>query len=282
MHEKSVAIVCASHEGRDRLPCLVKSIYESTVIPKEIVICGTQISDLEKVCDPKSLIKFILSEEKNQIVQRNMAIEASSSQIIIQTDDDLILDSNALEELVRSLTESHLTIVGGLIVDKKTRMPQSTRWIREVHSSPFRRLVLKILNGFRPIKEGELLRSGRLIPIMEKTMPQIIETAWLSSFICYFREARTDAEYLDIKGKSYYEDVYFTSVLKLKGYQLLLNKRAQASHPPTHPTTLRIYLSTILPQYKLVRRLGLSKFLFLIDICCSILILSKNHLSRIN
>ena len=95
-----ISIVCASHQGRLRLPILVRSIYASTWRPKEIVICGTNRSDIDLIDDPDKLVKFVLSTKVNQIHQRRQAIDTAESRVIVQSDDDLVFSTTAIAELV--------------------------------------------------------------------------------------------------------------------------------------------------------------------------------------
>ena len=40
-----ISVVCASANGKRKLPKLVKSISQGSVIPKELIIVGTNLSD---------------------------------------------------------------------------------------------------------------------------------------------------------------------------------------------------------------------------------------------
>jgi len=90
-----LTIVCASHNGRDKLPNLIKSIERSSLKPKEIIICGTSINDLDNVTKKQQTsnnIRFILSDVSNQIIQRKAALNAVRTNYILQLDDDLVLE----------------------------------------------------------------------------------------------------------------------------------------------------------------------------------------------
>ena len=61
------SLVCATHNGKNKLPHLISSIKKNSLLPKEIIICGTNNEDLSLLNkkDIKNLnIKFILSKKK--------------------------------------------------------------------------------------------------------------------------------------------------------------------------------------------------------------------------
>ena len=45
----ALSLVCASHDGRDKIPKLIESIYQNTYWPKEIIICGTSRNDFDLI-----------------------------------------------------------------------------------------------------------------------------------------------------------------------------------------------------------------------------------------
>ena len=90
----NISVVCATHNGRKKIKNLIYSIHDNYVLPNEIVICGTSKLDLRHVSrnlinDLK--IKFVFSKEKSQIIQRNIAIKNSTSDYILQIDDDVVV-----------------------------------------------------------------------------------------------------------------------------------------------------------------------------------------------
>ena len=92
-----ITMVVATHKGVNRLPLLINSLKKNTYLPKEIIICGTSLSDIKllKKIDMRSLnIKFFLSKIKNQTYQRNLALKKISQNYILQLDDDITLENS--------------------------------------------------------------------------------------------------------------------------------------------------------------------------------------------
>ena len=62
-----ISVVCASANGKRKLPKLVKSISQGSVIPKELIIVGTNLSDKQfvlKYLHNKINFKFFISKKK--------------------------------------------------------------------------------------------------------------------------------------------------------------------------------------------------------------------------
>ena len=64
--------MCASHNGKNKIPNLIDSIKKNSLLPNEIIICGTSKKDLSKLdkIDIKKLnIKFVLSRKKIKVIK---------------------------------------------------------------------------------------------------------------------------------------------------------------------------------------------------------------------
>ena len=97
----NISVICASSNGKLKLPKLVKSISQGSYIPKELIIVGTSLSDkllLQNYLNKKIKLKFLISKKKNQIYQRNIGKAVSKFDLILQTDDDVIFKQNTLKE----------------------------------------------------------------------------------------------------------------------------------------------------------------------------------------
>ena len=59
-----VSMVVATHKGINKLPLLVSSLKKNSILPKEIIICGTNLNDIKLLSrsDIKSLnIRFFIN-----------------------------------------------------------------------------------------------------------------------------------------------------------------------------------------------------------------------------
>jgi len=99
-----ISVVCASHNGEDKIPKLIESIYQNTYWPQEIIICGTSSNDFNLINVNKYRklsIKKLVSKIKSQKYQRKKAQNSAKNNIILQLDDDLILKNNFIDLMFR-------------------------------------------------------------------------------------------------------------------------------------------------------------------------------------
>jgi len=282
----NISVVCATHQGSKKIKNLILSIYKNHLWPKEIVICGTSKSDLKFV--PEKLIKllninFLFSKIKSQIHQRNIAIQHSSSDYILQIDDDVIIKSNfflKINKYTLSKNQINKKIISALILQKNGNL-QAGSWNSMYNKFFILRLLLKILNKGKSIEEYSVLESGRCVPyiknfkgIMDKN---IISAEWLCSTVLYHRFSRKNIEYItEFSKKAYYEDVIFSHQLYKKDYKLIIDKDIVGIHDNQPYTSLSTYFDTLKTQYEMVKFFKKNKFFFFLDVA----IFSLVHLLR--
>ena len=95
-----ISIICASHNGKYKLPKLIESISNGYYIPEEIIIVTTSLSDclfLNKKISNKIKLKFFISKKKNQIYQRKLGIKKTKNNLILQVDDDVLFYKDTLK-----------------------------------------------------------------------------------------------------------------------------------------------------------------------------------------
>ena len=65
------SVVCASHNGKNKIPNLIDSIKKNSLLPNEIIITGLakDLSKLDKIDIKKLNIKFVLSKKKIKVIK---------------------------------------------------------------------------------------------------------------------------------------------------------------------------------------------------------------------
>jgi hypothetical protein len=277
--EEDLTIVCASHNGVNRIPLFLDSIQKNIVNPKEVIICGTHESDISSVSEElliKNNVSFIVSEFANQIYQRNIALSKVNTTYILQLDDDLILDSNVIGNYCRHFSGpgSNKKVVCGFPVLPNGQHMSFYRVKNLYQSSKFIRLFFKIMNGFEELRNMSILKSGRIFPLVLDDQENI-EPEWLHSCLMFHKDAIGKKPITSSEnnngGKGYYEDVFFTLSLREKGFKLILDEDIRMTHPYTSSIKPRDYINTIYRQKKLLERTGGSYLLFYLDVvasCC--------------
>lgn len=265
-----ISIICASTNGKLKLPRLLKSISNGYYLPSEIIIIGTSLSDsqfLHNNINKKIKLKFLISKVKNQIYQRNIGKKISQNNLILQTDDDVLFKRNTLKEFYyNSFFLPKKKILASYVVNEDN-MHQSIRFSRIYNKSFLFRLILKFLNNFKKINNFSLIQSGRIVPLIDPNKSRkYSKLDWLNSVMMYDKKTIFEPKFFLSSKKSYYEDVIFSNYNKLKGFELIILKNAKIFHPTTKKTNFKIFLDTLGKQFYLVKLLKKSYILFVIDV----------------
>ncbi len=275
------SLVCATHNGKNKLPHLISSIKKNSLLPKEIIICGTNNEDLSLLNkkDIKNLnIKFILSKKKNQSYQRRIAIKNTKYEIIFQLDDDLYVDQNYFRNMSKHFqkNKNKKQVISAAILFKNFSH-QAIRWNKVYYSNIFFRFILRSFNLGSKLKYMSVLASGRIIPMLPREFLKknnnsnekkiINNLEWVCSTIAYNKKFyRLGYKFKSNQKKSYYEDVFFTHSLFKKGFNLCIDRDCIAYHPTTIPTNFKIFKDTIISQFYIVKYFKKSFILFILDI----------------
>lgn len=265
-----ISVICASANGKRKLPQLVKSISQGSVIPKELIVVGTTLSDKQlilKYLHNKINFKFLISKKKNQIYQRNIAKKFAKYNLILQTDDDVIFHKNTLKEFHYSWNFFPKKKILAAYVVNEDNLHQSKRFTFIYNNFFLFRYLLSLLNNFEKIKNFSLIKSGRIVPLIDKKIKRKFDNVdWLNSVMMYDKKFIFEPEITNFNKKSYYEDVIFSHYNKIKGFNLTILRDAKIMHPTTNKTSFKIFLDTISKQFYLVKLLKKNYFLFIIDV----------------
>ena len=275
------SLVCATHNGKNKLPHLISSIKKNSLLPKEIIICGTNNEDLSLLNkkDIKNLnIKFIKKKKKNQSYQRRIAIKNTKYEIIFQLDDDLYVDQNYFNNMSKHFqkNKNKKQVISAAILFKNFSH-QAIRWNKAYYSNIIFRFILRSFNLGSKLKYMSVLASGRIIPMLPKEFLKknknldkkriINNLEWVCSTIAYNKKFyRLGYKFKSNQKKSYYEDVFFTHSLFKKGFNLCIDRDCIAYHPKTIPTNFKIFRDTIISQFYIVKYFKKSFILFILDI----------------
>ena len=271
----NISVVCATHNGRKKIKNLIYSIHKNYVYPNEIVICGTSKLDLRHVS--RKLIndlniRFLFSKQKSQIIQRNIAIKNSTSDYILQIDDDVVVKKDFFLNLSKyvSFSRDKKKIVSALIIQNNKSLQAGT-WNNIYKKYKFFRFIVLLLNNFKKINEYSILASGRCVPYIKnfdsELKSNIKDVEWLCSTILYHKSCLKNVKnFKQSSAKAYYEDVLFSHQLYRKKYKLLIDVNVVGIHDNQPFTSTSIYFKTLTTQLELVKFFNKSKLLFFLDI----------------
>ena len=268
-------MVVATHKGINKLPILIASLKKNSLLPKEIIICGTSLNDIKLLNkgDMKTLnIRFFISKIKNQSFQRKLALKKITQNYILQLDDDIVMESNFFENLYFHIKDNDKKKITMSLVVIPGLGEQAYRWNVYFRSNKYFRMILRLFNYGKKIKYMSILKSGRICPLLPKGFINKKKTLknleWTNSLICYHKSA-LDYSTINYKikknEKSYYEDVIFSHNLYLNGFKLQVDPKLRAIHPYFNSLDLKTHLKTIKTQYFIVNNFKKSYLLFLLD-----------------
>ncbi len=200
MHPK-ISIVIVTYNDKDRLVDCLFSLRKQTypAEKREIIVIddGSTDDTAEAIDSTFPEIKVIKKENSGPDNSRIYGIEAAKGEIMAFIDSDCTASSNWLENIDRSLRESHISIVGGRILHR------GSFWTRLIGISDF--------GEFQGLTEKEVSN----IPTCNMGVKRII-----------FERFNFDP-HLRAGG-----DVIFCHQLKKNGHKLLYDPKIEVIHRP--------------------------------------------------
>ena len=193
--------------------CLVKTlkaINAGTLIPKDIIICIPSeyehfVSSLRTFIN----VRILATAVKGQVAQRAEGLKVATHDIVIQLDDDIILDANALSILIKSLKSlGHGNVVGPIYCDQIS--------LRPIHKEDIglNGLIAKIFYTLVCGSKWGKARRGTITPAgigfgVDKCHygESVIQTEWLpGGCIASYRNDLITKNFYPFAGKAFYED----------------------------------------------------------------------------
>lgn len=131
-----LSIIITTYQRPKLLLELTISIENSKLPSHELIIVGTENSDFSKL--PKKL-KFVkvISKVKNQVYQRNLGLKKAKGRYLLQVDDDLIFNKNAINVMFKSIVESNNKTIFSVNLLNFNGEEASKRWAKIYNSNFF-------------------------------------------------------------------------------------------------------------------------------------------------
>lgn len=208
------SILIATKDRPDNVKKLLRSIAESTVKPKTVVLIssGHPIHNVVSEYMDELTIDYFHSEVTGQVNQKKIGIARLQKEIpwVVFLDDDLLLAPHSLEKAFETLSHHNSSadnIVGiGLGLTPTARLKQSSR-IQNLAGR-----ALRLSSG----SPGRVMSSGQGVSYLENTKP--IFTEWLNGASIWRIQSALD--YTSLVPSSRYaacEDLVFSYKQSKKG-----------------------------------------------------------------
>jgi glycosyltransferase involved in cell wall biosynthesis len=259
--------------GGIELEDTIEALQNSSIRPMEILICIPSSSELLAEIDLSDNIEIIRTKKKGQVYQRMIGFLATKGEQVLQLDDDIILEKDAIKRLVYCLdSSSGKAAISPNLLKQGTNQSAFSRNSNTIS----RRFSDWILNGSSGYKPGVLSLSGVGFDLdfIDITQDKI-ESEWIAGTCILHRSQNLiTKDFFPFSGKAYSEDLIHSILLRQNGVKLFVCNNAIAYVGATpYPDSLiefyRQYQATkyaVNLQRKGFVRLNLFSFLRLIKI----------------
>jgi hypothetical protein len=241
----SLSVVIATLGG-DTLSGTIEQLNRGTVVPTEILVCipEQEFSRVENITFRN--VKIIQTACRGQVAQRTVGFQQSRCEFVLQLDDDLLVDINCVEKLVKTLiAHGGKTAAAPALLNVNTGLS----CYREPGNSTLVRIYYWIVNGIRGYQPGIITKAGTCIGVDPAlSQKEIIEVDWVpGGCVMHNRENLIFDNYYPFAGKAYCEDLFHSYYLSQKGINLFVSTAARCYivDVVTVPSSVSSYLDVM-------------------------------------
>lgn len=225
--------------GGPTLQQTLNSINSSSVIPKEILICIPPNEKNNVVHLEGGNIKILITKTRGQVAQRAEGFEHSTSNVIIQMDDDIVFKSTVIKNLITLLLQlGPKHVVGPVFCDEVNHKPIARFNIGL--KGFFKNLYFTCVAGLPWGLQRMGAYSVRTCAISvdpEFAKKPLHAVQWLAGgFVIGLREDLILDNFYPLAGKAYCEDLLHAQYRNKKGVQhmvasqVMVNTKPQGDH----------------------------------------------------
>tara|TARA_B100001059_G_scaffold232917_1_gene271725 strand:- start:107 stop:964 length:858 start_codon:yes stop_codon:yes gene_type:complete len=213
MINKNVSVVIATL-GEVSLKETIESLNNSSIVPKEILICIPQEYAKNVKHLSYSNVKILKTKVRGQVAQRVVGFQNATFPYVLQLDDDITLDLYCLEKLLETVISKKNIAAGPKLFDHLTKeyhsflIPTNTKLVW------FNKMFYFLANGKSGFQPGKISKSGINFGIPE-TPNTFHDVDWLSGgCLMHRKENLILTNYFPCNGKAYAEDLFHSKLLR--------------------------------------------------------------------
>ena len=221
---EDLTIVIATLGGESLLKTL-RLINESTILPREILVCSPNLTAKQNIpIENNQNIKFLHTKKTGQVAQRAEGLLSAESTIVLQMDDDIFIEKNTIEQLLKILSSyGSEYAISPIFCDDQTR--KLLIKYKEGLKGFSRNLIDFIFFGSKwgVAKMGSISASGVPFYYDFSFINSNSELAdWIpGGMVMCYRKNLIFEDYYPFEGKAYFEDVIHSILWKKKGINLI-------------------------------------------------------------
>lgn len=255
----------------------IKNLEKLKTKPKELIVCfPVQNEKKYKFKSNFFKIEIIYINKFSQTEQRIKAIANCTSKIILQMDDDLVLEKNCIDEMIKCLiNKSEKSVIGAVLFDKNINdlfYRYKYKFFYQVLRDFYNHYICLAQPGIK--KMGTLSKIGLNYGIDPNFLPRDIkcfDCDWLNSFIIGYKKSMLFQLKYPYKGKAYGEDIINSIYRKKNGIKHYVALRAKFTIRKDQKNNSPIFkflnfIKILRSKYYILKMLNGSKIRFLIFI----------------
>lgn len=211
----SYSIVIASL-GDDNISHTLNCIYESSIIPNEVILSLPPNKNINEKLELKNYVKVINSEKKGQVNQRIYGFKSAVSDYVLQLDDDVLFGKDMIKDLLEFLIRDQNICCAPFFLKKNSNLSF-------YNNSSFKNLIY---NFSLKNNQGKVSQTGISFGVSH-IKNNFIEVDWLPG-ACVFHHKKNLIlkDYFPFTGKAYYEDILHSKMIKEKNNRLFILRKA--------------------------------------------------------
>tara|TARA_B110000003_G_scaffold270559_1_gene303257 strand:- start:762 stop:1619 length:858 start_codon:yes stop_codon:yes gene_type:complete len=226
MINKNVSVVIATL-GEVSLKETIESLNNSSIVPKEILICIPQEYAKNVKHLSYSNVKILKTKVRGQVAQRVVGFQNATFPYVLQLDDDITLDLYCLEKLLETVISKKNIAAGPKLFDHLTKeyhsflIPSNTKLVW------FNKMFYFFANGKSGFQPGKISKSGINFGIPE-TPNTFYDVDWLcGGCLMHRKENLILTNYFPCSGKAYAEDLFHSKLLRDNNVTLIRSGEAK-------------------------------------------------------
>lgn len=262
---QKISVVIATL-GIGNLEPTLHALLKNTLPPQEIIICVPY--EFYFRCEKYTKLATILrTNSKGQVAQRIEGFLASSHDIVVQCDDDLLPEQNCLEKMASCLIDDYCAVgprfrrSNGKIASGLLPLNDDKLFIEK----KLENLVFFLANGTQGFKPGCVSKLGIGFGVGE-TNEKAVQVEWLpGGMVMHHKKNLILKNYYSYPGKAFSEDILHSRELTKKQIKLILAAQATCIiQDEILPTTQQVknYLKFLCQSLKMGKQMRFSKVQF--------------------
>ena len=233
-----ISVIIPTLGDRDLIPTL-NSLQNSSIDIDEIIISVPKNNTLSKrMLSNNNNVLVHSSIYKGQVLQRIEGFKIAKNEVVVQLDDDIILDTNCLSQMLEFILSHrkssisahfHDIISKKSIYSKEENIGFSNFFFLSELKYLGNKIYNKIKNGSNVNQNGDISISGfETYPNMREHKEPFI-SGWIpGGCVMHYKSNLVLSNFFPFVGKAYCEDLYHSIALKKNNIQLYYHPSAKA------------------------------------------------------